>query len=114
MITGIDLVDWQIRIAGGETLPLTQDQINRNGHAFEARIYAEDPVNGFLPGAGPLKHLSTPEASEFVRVETGVREGDDVTVHYDPMIAKLVVWGQDRSQALNSLISRLSEYHVSF
>ncbi|KAL7029369.1 hypothetical protein ACKWTF_006210 [Chironomus riparius] len=113
MITGIDLVDWQIRIASGEPLPLTQDEISRNGHAFEARIYAEDPGNGFLPGAGPLKHLSTPDPSQLVRVETGVREGDDVTVHYDPMIAKLVVWGQDRSQALNSLISRLSEYHIT-
>lgn len=84
MITGIDLVDWQIRIAGGEPLPVTQEQITRKGHAFEARIYAEDPKNGFLPGAGPLEHLSTPSPSEFVRVETGVREGDDVTVHYDP------------------------------
>lgn len=84
MITGIDLVDWQIRIAGGEPLPVTQDQIIRKGHAFEARIYAEDPKNGFLPGAGPLEHLSTPPPNEFVRVETGVREGDDVTVHYDP------------------------------
>ena len=84
MITGIDLVDWQIRIAGGEPLSVTQEQITRKGHAFEARIYAEDPKNGFLPGAGPLEHLSTPSPSEFVRVETGVREGDDVTVHYDP------------------------------
>lgn len=84
MITGVDLVDWQIRIAGGEPLPVTQEQITRKGHAFEARIYAEDPKNGFLPGAGPLKHLSTPPPNEFVRVETGVREGDDVSVHYDP------------------------------
>lgn len=114
MITGVDLVDWQIRIASGEPLPVTQEQITRKGHAFEARIYAEDPASGFLPGAGPLNHLTTPQPSEFVRVETGVREGDDVSVHYDPMIAKLVVWGQDRSSALNSLISRLSEYHVCF
>lgn len=84
MITGVDLVDWQIRIAGGEPLPVTQDQITRNGHAFEARIYAEDPKNNFLPGAGHLEHLSTPKSSELVRVETGVREGDDVSVHYDP------------------------------
>lgn len=84
MITGVDLVDWQIRIAGGEPLPVTQEQITRNGHAFEARIYAENPRGGFLPGAGPLEHLTTPEPSEFVRVETGVREGDDVSVHYDP------------------------------
>jgi 3-methylcrotonyl-CoA carboxylase alpha subunit len=114
MITGVDLVDWQIRIASGEALPVTQEQITRNGHAFEARIYAEDPRNGgFLPGAGPLEHLTTPKSNEFVRVETGVREGDDVSVHYDPMIAKLVVWGQNRHLALNSLIARLSEYHVS-
>lgn len=113
MITGVDLVDWQIRIASGEALPVTQEQITRTGHAFEARIYAEDPANNFLPGAGPLEHLTTPEANEFVRVETGVREGDDVTVHYDPMIAKLAVWGQDRSSALNSLISRLSEYNIT-
>lgn len=84
MITGVDLVDWQIRIAGGEPLPVTQAQITRTGHAFEARIYAENPRGGFLPGAGPLQHLTTPESSEFVRVETGVREGDDVSVHYDP------------------------------
>lgn len=84
MITGVDLVDWQIRIAGGEPLPVTQDQVTRKGHAFEARIYAEDPKNNFLPGAGPLEHLSTPEGNDFVRVETGVREGDDVSVHYDP------------------------------
>lgn len=84
MITGVDLVDWQIRIAGGEPLPVTQAQITRTGHAFEARIYAENPRGGFLPGAGPLVHLTTPESSEFVRVETGVREGDDVSVHYDP------------------------------
>lgn len=114
MITGVDLVDWQIRIASGEPLPVTQEQIIRKGHAFEARIYAEDPRNGgFLPGAGPLEHLTTPEPNEFVRVETGVLEGDDVSVHYDPMIAKLVVWGQNRELALNSLIARLSEYHVS-
>ncbi|CRK91156.1 CLUMA_CG004841, isoform A [Clunio marinus] len=113
MITGVDLVDWQIRIAGGEPLPVTQEQITRNGHAFEARIYAENPRNNFLPGAGPLEHLTTPQANEFVRVETGVKEGDEVTVHYDPMIAKLVVWGRDRTQALNSLIFRLSNYHIT-
>lgn len=67
---------------------------------------------GFLPGAGPLQHLTTPPASEFVRIETGVRQGDEVSVHYDPMIAKLVVWGKNRTQALDSLIARLREYHV--
>lgn len=112
MITGTDLVEWQIRVASGEPLPLTQDQIKRRGHSFEARIYAEDPRGGFLPGAGPLHHLTTPQPNEFVRVETGVRQGDEVSVHYDPMIAKLVVWGENRSQALNSLIARLGDYHV--
>lgn len=114
MITDTDLVEWQLRIAAGEPLPLTQDDIKRRGHAFEARIYAENPRNGFLPGAGPLWHLSTPIADDFVRVETGVRQGDEVSVHYDPMIAKLVVWGETRSQALNSLVARLREFHVSF
>ncbi|KAH8232657.1 hypothetical protein KR032_011338, partial [Drosophila birchii] len=113
MITGTDLVEWQIRIAAGEPLPLKQSQITRRGHAFEARIYAENPRGGFLPGAGPLRYLSTPQPSADVRVETGVREGDEVSVHYDPMIAKLVVWGENRSQALNSLIARLGEYHIS-
>lgn len=97
----------------GEPLPVTQDDINKYGHAFEARIYAENPRNGFLPGAGPLTHLSTPTPNQFVRVETGVRQNDEVSVHYDPMIAKLVVWGESRNQALNSLIARLREYHVS-
>ncbi|XP_068152268.1 LOW QUALITY PROTEIN: methylcrotonoyl-CoA carboxylase subunit alpha, mitochondrial [Drosophila tropicalis] len=113
MITGTDLVEWQIRIAAGEPLPLTQSQITRRGHAFEARIYAENPRGDFLPGAGPLRYLATPKATPDVRVETGVREGDEVSVHYDPMIAKLVVWGENRMQALNSLIARLGEYHIS-
>lgn len=113
MITGTDLVEWQIRIAAGEPLPLTQEQIIRKGHAFEARIYAENPRGGFLPGAGPLRYLATPQANDLVRVETGVREGDEVSVHYDPMIAKLVVWGENRAQALNSLIARLGEYHIT-
>lgn len=94
-------------------MPLTQEEIKKRGHAFEARIYAENPRNGFLPGAGPLTHLSTPNATEFVRVETGVRQNDEVSIHYDPMIAKLVVWGETRHMALNSLVARLREYHVS-
>lgn len=112
MITGTDLVEWQIKIASGEPLPLTQEQIKRHGHAFEARVYAENPRGGFLPGAGPLDHLSAPTPSKNVRVETGVRQGDEVSIHYDPMIAKLVVWGENRTQALDSLISRLADYHV--
>lgn len=112
MITGTDLVEWQLRAAAGEKLPLTQDEIKLNGWSFEARIYAEDPDNGFMPGAGPLQYLATPKASEDVRIETGVRQGDEVSVHYDPMIAKLVVWGPDRQSALMKLHSCLSEYNI--
>ncbi|KYM83784.1 Methylcrotonoyl-CoA carboxylase subunit alpha, mitochondrial [Atta colombica] len=112
-ITGLDLVEWQLRVASGEELPLKQEQITLNGHAFEARIYAENPRNDFLPGAGQLLYLKPPEATDNVRVETGVRQNDEVSVHYDPMIAKLVIWGKDRSEALNVLISKLSEYNIA-
>ncbi|XP_015587364.1 methylcrotonoyl-CoA carboxylase subunit alpha, mitochondrial isoform X4 [Cephus cinctus] len=111
-ITGTDLVEWQLKVAAGEKLPLTQEEIQLKGHAFEARIYAEDPRGGFLPGAGPLLYLRTPETSENVRVETGVRQGDEVSVHYDPMIAKLVVWGKNREEALSILRGKLSEYDI--
>ena len=81
---------------------LTKFFCRLNGWSFEARIYAEDPDNGFMPGAGPLLHLSTPKPQDnLVRIETGVRQGDEVSVHYDPMIAKLVVWGPDRQSALD-------------
>nr|CAG4642359.1 EOG090X02EP [Evadne anonyx] len=112
MITGTDLVEWQLRVAAGEPLPLNQSQIKLNGHSFEARIYAEEPGNNFLPGAGPLRYLTTPQPSSDVRIETGVSQGDEVSVHYDPMIAKLVVWSQDRSSALRKLRSCLSEYNI--
>ncbi|XP_076879948.1 methylcrotonoyl-CoA carboxylase subunit alpha, mitochondrial [Brachyhypopomus gauderio] len=112
MITGTDLVEWQLRVAAGEKLPLSQEEIVLRGHSFEARIYAEDPTNDFLPGAGPLLHLSTPQADEHTRIETGVREGDEVSAHYDPMIAKLVVWGEDRSAALKKLRYCLRQYNI--
>uniref|UniRef100_A0A673CQX8 Methylcrotonoyl-CoA carboxylase 1 (alpha) n=1 Tax=Sphaeramia orbicularis TaxID=375764 RepID=A0A673CQX8_9TELE len=112
MITGTDLVEWQLRVAAGERLPLLQDDIILRGHSFEARIYAEDPNNDFLPGAGPLLHLSTPPADLDTRIETGVREGDEVSAHYDPMIAKLVVWGEDRSAALKRLRYCLRQYNI--
>uniref|UniRef100_A0A3Q1F6G9 Methylcrotonoyl-CoA carboxylase subunit alpha, mitochondrial n=1 Tax=Acanthochromis polyacanthus TaxID=80966 RepID=A0A3Q1F6G9_9TELE len=112
MITGTDLVEWQLRVAAGERLPLLQDDIILSGHSFEARIYAEDPNNDFLPGAGPLLHLSTPASDEHIRIETGVREGDEVSAHYDPMIAKLVVWGEDRSAALKKLRYCLRQYNI--
>ncbi len=113
MITGQDLVEWQLRIAAGEALPLTQDQLTISGHAFEARIYAEDPENDFLPVTGNLSFLQPPESSDNVRVDTGVRQGDEVSVYYDPMIAKLIVWDEDRDTALQRLTKALSEYRIS-
>ncbi|XP_056421271.1 methylcrotonoyl-CoA carboxylase subunit alpha, mitochondrial [Hyla sarda] len=112
MITGTDLVEWQLQVAAGERIPLTQEEITLNGHAFEARIYAEDPNNNFMPGAGPLLHLSTPPADISTRIETGVRQGDEVSVHYDPMIAKLVVWAKDRQAALAKLKFCLQQYNI--
>ncbi|XP_056646745.1 methylcrotonoyl-CoA carboxylase subunit alpha, mitochondrial [Diorhabda sublineata] len=113
MITGTDLVEWQIKVASGEKLPLSQEKIKLKGHAFEARIYAEDPSGGFLPGAGHISYLSTPEDSEDTRIETGVREGDEVSVHYDPMIAKLIVWGKDRDEGLSKLKAKLRQYNIA-
>ncbi|WP_027775955.1 acetyl/propionyl/methylcrotonyl-CoA carboxylase subunit alpha [Paraburkholderia caledonica] len=113
MITGQDLVEWQLRVAAGQPLPLTQDQLKIDGHAIEARIYAEHPARGFLPSTGTLKHLRMPEGVEFaidagagesrkapVRIDSGVREGDTITPFYDPMIAKLIVHGATREDAL--------------
>ncbi|KAK9879736.1 hypothetical protein WA026_006796 [Henosepilachna vigintioctopunctata] len=113
MITGTDLVEWQLKIASGEKLPLTQEEIKLQGHAFEARIYAENPQEGFLPGAGNLKYLVPPLRDHNTRVETGVRQGDEVSVFYDPMIAKLVVWGQNRFDALKKLRRKLAGYHIA-
>lgn len=112
MISGQDLVEWQLRVASGEELPLSQDKLQINGHAFEARIYAEDPDNEFLPATGTLNFLQPPEESDYVRVDTGVRQGDKVSVYYDPMIAKLIVWDEDRPKALRRLVKALSEYRV--
>ena len=113
MVTGEDLVEWQLRVAAGESLPRRQEEIEIRGHAFEARIYAEDPNNDFLPATGVLGFLQAPEESEQVRVDTGVREGDEVSVHYDPMIAKLIVWDNDRASALRRLSVALSQYRVA-
>ncbi len=113
MITGQDLVEWQLRVAAGEALPLAQADIPINGHAFEARIYAEDPDNDFLPATGTLTYLRAPEENDRVRVDTGVRQGDEVSIHYDPMIAKLIVWDSDRSSALRQLAMALSQYRVA-
>ncbi|MBC7938698.1 MAG: acetyl/propionyl/methylcrotonyl-CoA carboxylase subunit alpha [Chitinophagaceae bacterium] len=112
MITGLDLVEWQLRVASGEALPLRQDQLAITGHALEARVYAEDPDRGFLPSTGRLVHLAAPAVSDHVRVDTGVEQGDEITPHYDPMIAKLIVWGTDRNQALARMRQALAQYRV--
>ncbi len=113
MITGLDLVEWQLRVAAGEALPLSQEQLAINGHAIEARIYAEDPARGFLPAAGRVEHLRQPEATSHIRVDSGVRAGDQVGVYYDPMIAKLIAWDVDRPSALRRLRAALGDYQVS-
>ncbi|MBW7902826.1 MAG: acetyl/propionyl/methylcrotonyl-CoA carboxylase subunit alpha [Rhodocyclaceae bacterium] len=112
MITGQDLVEWQLRVAAGEPLPLRQDQLQIRGHALEARIYAEDASRGFLPSTGRLVHLSPPAESLNVRVDTGVEEGDEITPHYDPMIAKLIVWDEHRDAALARMRRALADYRV--
>src|SRR4029077_3881541 len=112
MITGLDLVEWQLRVACGQPLPLTQEQLEIDGHAIEARVYAEDPDKGFLPSTGRLVHLVPPPESDSVRVDTGVEQGDEITPYYDPMIAKLIVWGADRKQALARMRRALTQYRV--
>ncbi len=112
MITGQDLVEWQLRVAAGEALPLRQEQLQIRGHALEARIYAEDAGKGFLPSTGRLLHLVPPAEGLNVRVDTGVEEGDEITPHYDPMIAKLIVWDEDREAALARMRQALADYRV--
>jgi len=123
MITGTDLVEWQLRVAAGEPLPKQQHELAINGHAIEARIYAENPEKGFLPSIGTLRHLGTPDAVSFelggvaaapaaVRIDSGVREGDAISPFYDPMIAKLIVWGADRKQALARMAQALAQYQI--
>ena len=112
-ITGRDLVEWQFRVAAGERLPASQDQLAIDGHALEARIYAEDPGNGFLPATGRLQRLRFPDRTPHVRIDTGVREGDDISVHYDPLIAKLVTWDSDRKRCLRRMLDALSRTRVA-
>ena len=111
MVTGLDLVEWQLRVAVGEALPVDQRDLRLRGHAIEARLYAEDPERGFLPQTGTLHELRFPPA-DVARVDTGVRRGDRLTPFYDPMIAKIIVWGEDRPAALNSLRRALAETAV--
>jgi 3-methylcrotonyl-CoA carboxylase alpha subunit len=111
MITGEDLVAWQIHVANNLPLPKKQEELTLSGHAFEARIYAEDPDNDFLPATGVLSYLQAP-IGDSIRVDTGVIQGDEVSIYYDPMIAKLIVHGPDRQQALAKLVSALKQYHI--
>ena len=113
MITGQDLVEWQLRVAAGQPLPLAQEQLQIRGHALEARIYAEDANKGFLPSTGKLVRLSPPAESLNVRVDTGVEEGDEITPFYDPMIAKLIVWDEHRDAALARMRKALADYQVA-
>ena len=112
-ITGLDLVEWQIIVANGLSLPLAQNQLKINGHAFEARIYAEDPDNDFLPTTGQISHLSLPKEDSHVRVDSGIVSGDEVSIYYDPMIAKLIVWDKDRRSALARMSGALKDFHVA-
>ncbi|MBC3928637.1 acetyl/propionyl/methylcrotonyl-CoA carboxylase subunit alpha [Undibacterium sp. CY21W] len=122
MITGTDLVEWQLRVAAGEALPLQQEQLQIHGHAIEARVYAENPEKGFLPSIGTLRHARTPAAVNFelggsaepaaFRIDSGVREGDTISPFYDPMIAKMIVWGKDRTEALARMAQALSQYQI--
>ena len=115
-VTGLDLVEWQLRIASGEPLPLTQAQVTVHGHAIEARICAETPDNDFLPAIGKLQVMGSPSASHFtvspVRLDSGVREGDSISPYYDSMIAKLIVHGETREQALARLDVALAQLHI--
>ena len=108
-VTGIDLVEWQFRVASGENLPLTQDQIKLNGHAVEARLYAENPAGGFLPSIGVLEHFRMPD---HVRVDSAVEEGDEITAFYDPMIAKLIAHAATREGATDRLAQACAEVEV--
>ena len=112
MITGQDLVEWQLRVAAGEPLPCRQEALGIRGHAIEVRLYAEDPARDFLPASGELIHLRTPAENAHLRIDSGVRQGDLVSVHYDPMLAKLIVWGQDRAEAVRRLRGALADCQV--
>jgi 3-methylcrotonyl-CoA carboxylase alpha subunit len=112
MITGQDLVEWQLRVAYGEALPKQQHELSIHGHALEARVYAEEPEKGFLPAIGQIHYLSYPTQNAHVRVDSSIVEGDEITTYYDPMIAKLIVWGENREAALTQMHHALSQFHV--
>lgn len=111
-ITGLDLVAWQIRVARGEALPITQEQVPLNGHAIEVRLYAEDPANDFLPATGRLDLYRESAQGPGRRVDSGVEQGDEISPFYDPMLGKLIAWGEDREQARLRLFSMLDEFAI--
>jgi 3-methylcrotonyl-CoA carboxylase alpha subunit len=113
MITGLDLVEWQLVVAAGGKLPLAQDDIRCRGHAMEARLYAEDPARDFLPAPGKLVHFRPPAETPTLRVETGLRQGDTVSGDYDPLLAKLVAWGEDRDAARVGLARALDGFELA-
>ena len=110
MVTGIDLVQWQLLIAAGESLPVSQEQLVCQGHAIEARIYAEDPYHDFLPASGRILSLDWPDISQHLRVDAGIQQGDSITSHYDPMVAKMIAYGETRQEAIKQLTSGLQQY----
>jgi 3-methylcrotonyl-CoA carboxylase alpha subunit len=112
LITGIDLVEWQLRVAFGEKLPLAQDQIKLDGHAIEARVYAENPHKNFMPSAGRIRTWRTPEQSNGLRIDAGYREGDAVSPHYDAMLAKVIAWAPTRDAAIERLNRGLEDIDV--
>jgi 3-methylcrotonyl-CoA carboxylase alpha subunit len=112
LITGIDLVEWQLRVAFGEKLPLTQDQIRLNGHAIEARVYAENPRKNFMPSVGRIRTWHTPEPSDGLRIDAGYREGDAVSPHYDAMLAKVIAWAPTRDAAIARLNRGLEDTDI--
>jgi len=112
MITGTDLVEWQIRVADGQKLPLQQYEIGLSGHAIEVRLYAEDTSNNFMPAPGQLKHIRWPENIPGMRVDTGVETGDVISSHYDPMIAKMILFGESREQARRRLSDALCQLEI--
>ncbi|HCE3509166.1 TPA: acetyl/propionyl/methylcrotonyl-CoA carboxylase subunit alpha [Vibrio parahaemolyticus] len=117
LITGVDLVEWQFKVAAGEHLPISQSEITHNGHSIELRIYAEDADNDFMPSTGRIDYLQEPISDSnvrlaCVRVDSGVTQGDTISEYYDPMISKLIVWGQTRDIALKQLKQALTQYHV--
>ncbi|MEG2748997.1 MAG: acetyl/propionyl/methylcrotonyl-CoA carboxylase subunit alpha [Acinetobacter sp.] len=112
MITGQDLVEWQFRVAFGEPLPKQQHELHIHGHALEARIYAEEPEKGFLPAIGQISYLHYPEQNAAMRIDSGIVEGDEISTYYDPMIAKLIVWGKNREAALTQMHHALTQFHV--